>query len=43
MREANSYTYMELLDKLNLWTLEEEIVQISSQFSKWQRISHQYC
>jgi len=23
MREANSYTYMELLDKLNLWTLEE--------------------
>ena len=23
MREANSYTYMERLDKLNLWTLEE--------------------
>ena len=23
MREANTYTYMELLDKLNLWTLEE--------------------
>jgi len=23
MREANSYTYMELLDKLTLWTLEE--------------------
>ena len=23
MREANSYTYMELLDKLNQWTLEE--------------------
>ena len=23
MREANSYTYMELPDKLNLWTLEE--------------------
>jgi len=22
-REANSYTYMELLDKLNLWSLEE--------------------
>ena len=23
MREANSYTYMELLDKLNRWTIEE--------------------
>ena len=23
MREANSYTYMEHLDKLNLWSLEE--------------------
>jgi len=23
MREANTYTYMEVLDKLNLWTLEE--------------------
>jgi len=23
MREASSYTYMERLDKLNLWTLEE--------------------
>ena len=23
MRGANSYTYMERLDKLNLWTLEE--------------------
>jgi len=23
MREANTYTYMERLDKLNLWTLEE--------------------
>ena len=23
MREANTYTFMECLDKLNLWTLEE--------------------
>ena len=44
MREANSYTYMERLDKLNLWTLEErtnrsDVIEV---FNLWQRISQQY-
>jgi len=43
MREANSYTYMERLDKLNLWTLEERrnrsyLVEVFKMAKK----SHQY-